>query len=137
MTALAVAASVGAALVGGIFFAFSTFVLQALDRLGEADAAAAMRAINVTVLNPLFFAAFFGTGLLAAASAVEQGDPAALAAAGCYLAGTIGVTILGNVPLNDRLARGGMGWPAYRRAWVRWNHLRTAAALAAAVLFLA
>ncbi|WP_374447953.1 DUF1772 domain-containing protein [Stella sp.] len=135
-SALLVAASAGSGLVAGIFFAFSTFVLAALDRLPPEDAAAAMRAINVTVLNPLFFAAFFGTGGLAlAAAVVHWPDPAVLGAAVCYLAGTIGVTIAGNVPLNERLARGGLDWPGYRRPWGRWNHVRAAAALAAAVLF--
>lgn len=134
---LLIAASLGSALVAGIFFAFSTFVLQALDRLPPEDAAAAMRAINVTVINPLFFAAFFGTaGLAVAAVAFHWEQPTVLAGAACYLLGTIGVTIAGNVPLNERLARDALDWSGYRRPWGRWNHVRTAAALAAAVLFL-
>lgn len=133
---LLVAASVGSALVAGIFFAFSTFILLALDRLPPADAAAAMRAINVTVINPLFFAAFFGAAGLAVAAAFHWEQPTVLAGAACYLLGTIGVTIAGNVPLNERLARGAVDWSGYRRPWGFWNHVRTAAALAAAVLFL-
>jgi uncharacterized membrane protein len=36
-----------------------------------------------------------------------------------------------NVPLNNRLAACGpeqaqQMWPAYQRAWLRWNHVRTA-----------
>ena len=136
-SALLVAAAIGSALVAGIFFAFSTFVLQALDRLPADDAAAAMRAINIAVINPLFFGAFFGTaGLAVAAVAFHWEHPTAIAGAACYLLGTIGVTIAGNVPLNERLARGDIDWPGYRRPWGFWNHVRTTAALAAAVLFL-
>ena len=59
---LTFAAAIGSGVVGGIFFAFSTFVMAALRRLPAEQGIAAMNAINVTVLNPLFFLAFFGTG---------------------------------------------------------------------------
>lgn len=108
-TALLLAAAVGCGLVGGIFFAFSAFVMAALDRLPPAQAVAAMQAINVTVLNPLFFAAFFGTVGLSLLAAIVRPSPTVLAAAFAYLAGCVLVTIAGNVPLNDRLARLGSG----------------------------
>ena len=53
--------AVGAGLVASIFFAFSTFVMKALNRLPPAQGIAAMQFINVTVINPLFMTAFFGT----------------------------------------------------------------------------
>ncbi|BBK32950.1 membrane protein [Allostella humosa] len=139
-TALLLAAAVGCGLVGGIFFAFSAFVMAALDRLPPAQAVAAMQAINVTVLNPLFFAAFFGTVGLSLLAAIVRPSPTVLAAAFAYLAGCVLVTIAGNVPLNDRLARLGSGdpaaaWRLYRGRWTAWNHLRTAASLAAAAGF--
>ena len=68
-------------------------------------------------------------------------DAAALAAAGIYLAGSIGVTFAANVPLNDRLdavdpaaaeARG--LWRVFVRRWTAWNHVRAAASLAAAAV---
>jgi len=40
----------GTGLVGGIFFTFSTFVMQALARLSPNEGIRAMQAINVTVL---------------------------------------------------------------------------------------
>ena len=55
--------ALGSALVAGIFFAFSTFVMKALGRLQPEQGIAAMQAINVTVLNPWFFTVFFGTGV--------------------------------------------------------------------------
>lgn len=64
---------------------------------------------------------------------------------GLYLVGTVGVTIVANVPLNDRLAAAdpesadtARFWRHYVSRWTRWNHVRTAAALAAgAVLTIA
>lgn len=105
-------ATVGTALVAGIFFAFSTFVMQALAQRPAREGIAAMQAINVTVLNPWFFGAFFGTAAicLVIAGCVIAGIGAEsrwLLLGGCalYLLGCIGVTIAGNVPLNERLAR--------------------------------
>ncbi|GAA4986027.1 hypothetical protein [Actinopolymorpha pittospori] len=48
---LAVISAVGSGLVGGVFFGFSTFVMQALRRLPSAQGLAAMQAINVAAPN--------------------------------------------------------------------------------------
>ncbi len=66
---LTIVAVLGSGLVAGIFFAFSTFVMRALGRLPQNQGIAAMKAINVTVLNPWFFFAFFGTGAVCLAVA--------------------------------------------------------------------
>ena len=57
-------ALLGSALVGGIFFAFSSFVMKALARVPSAEGIAAMQSINVVVLNPSFLGAFIGTAVL-------------------------------------------------------------------------
>jgi uncharacterized membrane protein len=56
-----------------------------------------------------------------------------------YLLGTVGVTIVCNVPLNNRLATvhpqsadAASYWNEYVTKWTTWNHARTVAALAAA-----
>ena len=66
-----------------------------------------------------------------------------LAGALLYLIGTIFVTIAFNVPLNNRLAsvnaksaEGAKVWSNYLSAWTTWNHVRTAASLAAAAAFI-
>lgn len=146
--ALLLLGAVGSGLVGGIFFAFSTFVMAALDRLPRAQAVAAMQAINVTVLNPLFFTAFFGTAAVALAIGIAaiwtwSGRDSLLMLAGAlaYLAGCILVTMRRNVPLNDRLARTAgdadrdAAWRDYNAPWTRWNTVRTVASLAASVAF--
>ena len=58
--------AVGSGLIGGVFFAFSTFIMQALARMPAAQGIAAMQHINVTVLNPWFLGVFMGTGLISA-----------------------------------------------------------------------
>jgi uncharacterized membrane protein len=149
VTPLLFATAISAALVSGIFYAFSTFVMRALGRLAPREGIAAMQSINVAVLNPLFFLAFFGTGVLcvttiAASLLHETGVPLgpALTGSALYIVGCIGVTMVGNVPLNERLATMNPDdaeaeslWNLYLARWTRWNHVRTAASLAAATFF--
>lgn len=146
--ALKLFAALGCGLVAGIFFAFSTFVMSALARLQPKEGIAAMQFINITVINPWFMTVFFGTTaaciFLAAASLFRwyQSDAIYLLIGSLlYLIGTIGVTVVFNVPLNDALAIVEPGstdgvnlWSSYLDNWTIWNHVRTAAALAAAAL---
>ncbi len=144
--AMTLLSALGSALVAGIFFAFSTFIMKALGRLQPEQGIAAMQAINVTVLNPWFFAVFFGTGVgcifLAIFALLQWGDPVAshLAVGGMlYIVGTVFVTLVFNVPLNNALARAAANdpdsvslWRHYLRRWTFWNHVRTGGSLAAA-----
>lgn len=143
---LAFVTALGAATVGGVFFAFSSFVMKALADLPPAHGVAAMQRINTVVINPWFTGAFMGTLLLSLGCVVVSFLPwsaprsAWLLAAGLlYAVGTFGVTLGFNVPRNDRLARlsaasaeAAAYWPVYVREWTRWNHVRTVAALASA-----
>jgi uncharacterized membrane protein len=144
--ALTLLTCLGAATVGGVFFAFSTFVMRALAELPASQGVAAMQRINVVVLNPAFLGVFIGSALLSllciAASLLSWSAvhaPWLLAAGLLYLAGSFGVTMACNVPRNNRLARLDAAsaeaqayWPTYVREWTRWNHVRTAASLASA-----
>ena len=136
----------GAAIVGGVFFAFSTFVMKALAGLPAPHGIAAMQRINAVVLNPLFLSVFVGTAVLAGicvlAGFVAEGGLRSvllLAAGLLYTVGSFGVTAAFNVPRNERLARlhadsaeAAAYWPVYRREWLAWNHVRTLASIAAA-----
>lgn len=140
MRPLVVAAGLGAALVGGVFFGFSTFILPALRRLPDDRAAQAMRSINVMAVRPPLMTALFGTAaacLALSTSAVRRGDVWVVAGSVTYLAGVVLVTVAANVPLNDRLAEQQLTFRDYSRAWARWNHVRTGAGLTAAALLLA
>jgi uncharacterized membrane protein len=143
------AAAIGSGLVAGIFFAFSSFVMAALGRLPSDHGITAMNAINVTVINPLFFLAFFGTAALCLAASAgsalrwtTSSSTLVLLASVIYLVGCIGVTMLRNVPLNNALAAVPLGtpeaaalWTRYLSEWTFWNTVRTVAPVVSAVLF--
>lgn len=147
--ALIFIAAIGCGLVAGIFFAFSSFVMAALGRLPSDHGVAAMNAVNVTVINPGFFLAFFGTGIVCLAAGAASafrwsgtGGTLVVTAAMIYLVGCIGVTMLRNVPLNNALAAVAPGtpeaaalWTRYLDEWTTWNTVRTAASGLSAVLF--
>ncbi|AZO52537.1 MULTISPECIES: DUF1772 domain-containing protein [unclassified Mesorhizobium] len=146
---LTITAAIGLGVVGGVFFAFSNFVMAALARLPVPDGIAAMNSINVTVITPTFMTALFGTGLiclvLIAAALMgwsQSGSYWLLAGAVIYLIGNPIVTMVFNVPLNDALAavdpassNGAAVWSDFLRDWVMWNHLRTVTAIVAMASF--
>lgn len=149
---VAILAALGCGLMGGLLFAFSNLVMTALSRQPPASGVRTMQAINVYILNPLFVIVFFGTALASFVLAVatilrmpRSGAPSLLAGSALYLIGTVGVTMVFNVPLNNRLAllnpdtaEASQYWLTYLSEWVRWNHVRTSASvLAAALLILA
>lgn len=140
--------ALGCGLVGGIFFAFSNFVMKSLGKIQPSQGIAAMQSINIMAINPLFMLALFGTAVLCIALAVmtlfkwhQPGSAYVLIGCVLYVCGTALVTIIFNVPLNDALARvapdsteGANVWTNYLSSWTTWNHVRTIAALAAAAL---
>jgi len=135
---------IGTGTVGGIFFAFSSFVMKALAELPAAQSVAAMQRINVVVLNRAFLVLFVGTaalGVTCIAAAFfpwsAPRSPLLVAAGALYVVGSFLVTGRCNVPMNDRLARmdalspeAAAYWPRYVQEWLRWNHVRTAASAA-------
>jgi len=144
--ALTIFAALGCGLMAGLFFAFSTAVMKALARLPAAAGVAAMQSINVTILNPVFLATFLGTGvvcfILMIVSLLSWHAPGSvylLIGSALYLVGTLIVTLVFNVPRNEALASvapddpdGAERWADYLATWTAWNHVRAAAALAAA-----
>ena len=147
LAAATVVIALAAALNAGVFFAFSSFVMRALERLPAPDGIAAMQSINVTVLTPVFMATLFGTaagcGGLAAWAIVDwhrSASPWLLAGAALYLAGSIGLTAAFHQPRNLALAtvdpRAREAEPTWRRyvsQWTALNHVRTLASLGCAV----
>jgi len=136
-------ASLGAGLMAGVYFAFSTFIMRSFDQLGAVQAADAMNTINEVILRSWFMTLFFGSTLLyavLAGYAVFDTDLAGrwwLFAAGLiYVVGMFLCTALFNVPLNNRLAAAGDDdnvktetWEHYFVYWTRWNHLRAVCSL--------
>jgi uncharacterized membrane protein len=145
---VALIAALGSATIGGLFFGFSTFIMRALAARPAGEGMAAMVAINRVILRSLFMPVFFGTALvsgLVGAWAVTHWGPGACcvaAGAGLYLVGSIGVTMVWNVPLNNAIDRADPAadnaalWADYVRRWTLWNHVRTLASLGAAAAFI-
>jgi uncharacterized membrane protein len=104
------AAAFTAALIAGLFYSYACSVNWGLARLTDAGYLAAMQSINREILNPLFFMSFMGTIILLPISTwLQYSNPAPmrfyflLAATLVYAVGTFGVTMMGNVPLNNML----------------------------------
>jgi uncharacterized membrane protein len=144
--ALALLSALGCWLMAGVFFAFSTFVMKALARIQPEQGIAAMQSINAAVPSSLFGMTFLVTAAACAVLAVfslfrwhKPGAGYLLAGSLLYLAGAILVTMIFNVPKNNVLAsvdpasgEGTRLWVDYVSSWAAWNHVRTAASIAAA-----
>lgn len=142
---------VGCGLIGGVFFAFSAFVMSGLNRLPASRATAAMQSINVTAQHPPLMLALFGTaavcGSLIYRAVTTWGDRRALLlliGAVIYLIGAVLVTIAVNVPLNNQLAvlspaspDAPAHWQHFITLWTLANHARAVLSLAACALLAA
>lgn len=98
------------ALIAGLFYAYSCSVNLGLGKLTDIEYIKAMQSINREIQNPVFFTCFFGTLLLIPLSAYLNYNQQAtvkswllLMAVFAYAVGVFGVTVVGNVPLNEAL----------------------------------
>ncbi len=141
--------ALASALIGGVFFAFSSFIMPALGRIPAEEAIRAMKRINIDVYHWTFMGTFFVTPLACIGSAIAgwrwNEEVALYATAGCliYGFGNFVVTAVGNVPLNSALAEidedtvdAEREWARYTTGWTRWNHVRTLASMLAAGAFI-
>lgn len=149
VTALLWFCILGCALLGGVYFAFSAFIMKALREAGQ-PGIVAMNTINRVILRSAFMLFFLGTTLASGALLVlgalhfrDAGSAWMIIGGVLYVVGMFGVTLRGNVPLNNALqnvtaeSRTGTAiWNDYLRRWTRWNHLRTLSCLGAAALYL-
>jgi len=132
-----------------VVFAFSTSVMTGLGRLPPVHGIAAMQLINRAILNPLFLGTFLGTAIACGAAGTiclfqpeSPGRGWILAGGAVYVIGSFAVTMLFNVPRNNRLMALDPGnpeavpvWKEYLARWTAWNHVRGVAAVVASGLF--
>ena len=125
------------ALITGLFYAYSCSVNPGLHQLPDSAYLAAMQSINRAILNPAFFLSFLGTLVLLPICAwLQYSQPTSvrfwlfLLASVLYAFGVFGVTVAGNVPLNDALDTLSLNQAspdelrAYRSAFEQpWNRL--------------
>ena len=139
------------ALVGGVFLAFSDFVMRSLDRTSGMGGIEAMQSINREVFRWIFMGLFIGLAPVSLFFAGYGGwvlddklGTLTMLAGIIYLVGCFGVTVCFNVPMNEALA--GMDvklettqayWlETYLPRWTFWNSVRTAACTVSASLLL-
>lgn len=136
-------------LMGGVFFAFSSFVMPALGRIPPEKGIRAMQRINIDVYHWTFMGMFFVTPVACIVTAIQalrhaDGEAVVYASIGAavYVLGNFVVTAAGNVPLNNALAsvepdtaEAARRWSHYLVHWTRWNHVRTVASILAAASF--
>ena len=146
--ALTFMSALGSGLIAGVFFIFSVAIMRALERV--AGGMAAMQSINIVILNPMFLGVFMGTALLCVGVAIASvlrwpppGSTWLIAGALFYLIGSIGITIVLNVPMNNALVAADPGtpegqkiWSDYLSNWTFWNHVRTVASLISSASFM-
>lgn len=95
-------------LSAGLFYAWTVSVIPGTRRVVDLTYLESMQSINRAILNPAFYLIFMGSPLVLALSTFQQFNAGPkfwllLAATLFYLLGTFGVTVFGNVPLNDAL----------------------------------
>ena len=136
------------ALLGGVFLAFSDFIMRSLAHTGGVGGIDAMQVINREVFRWVFMVLFLGMAAISVFiliyGALHLTDGAGVLitlGALIYLTGCFAVTIIFNVPMNEALARMDLSADAtqdywtntYLPRWTMWNTVRTlACALAAA-----
>ncbi|HMI02829.1 MAG TPA: anthrone oxygenase family protein [Pedobacter sp.] len=138
------------ALITGLWYAYSCSVNLGLGKLPDREYLMGMQSINREILNPVFFATFMGTLLLLPVCTwLNYGHPRfifLLAASAIYVIGVFGVTIGGNVPLNNALDAFNIHSSSaqdmitqrlnFEQPWNKLHQIRTIASLICLILVL-
>ncbi|CAN0594994.1 unnamed protein product [Ectocarpus sp. 12 AP-2014] len=139
------------AVVGGVFLAFSDFIMRSLAHTGGVGGVEAMQVINREVFRWVFMVLFLGMAAVSVLVVIYSatnlaGGPGTLILVGAlvYLLGCFAVTVFFNVPMNEALARMDLTSEAtkdywtgtYLPRWTMWNTVRTIACAVSAALML-
>lgn len=138
------------AVVGGVFSAFSEFIMSALLKAEPAPGIEAMQHINRDVIKTQFVAGILSIAafsMLFALYSFASFEGAALVtlmlAPLVYLPSVFLMTIFGNVPMNNRLEsldhkseQAHAYWREYGEKWNRLNHLRSIGSVLTAGLYI-
>lgn len=146
---LLVIAATLTALVAGIFYAWSVSITLGLARVSGHEYISVMQSTNRAIQNPFFFTAFFGTQILLPVCVFLYFGHSSrfwllLAATIIYTIGVMGVTIFGNVPMNNALDRFDLKSANeqeiaqqrknYEGRWNNLNNIRTVSSTLAIIL---
>lgn len=131
--------AIWSAVIGGVFSAFSEFIMRGLLLTAPAGGIEAMQNINRTVLRSQFVAGILvitpmsiAIGIYASSDLDGAAKLALIAAPLVYVPTVFLMTLFGNVPMNRQLERldphsaeAAIYWQTYGRRWTRLNHVRT------------
>ncbi len=138
-------------LMSGLWYGWTASVIPGTRRVADTNYIDTMQNINRAIINPAFIIPFMGIPLLLGVAAFLQfrsGDTRRgwllVSATATYVIGVLGVTVGGNVPLNDALDAFdltgsndqsiGSRRHSYETPWNRWHYLRTVANVGAFAL---
>lgn len=138
------------AVVGGVFSAFSEFIMSALLKAEPSSGIEVMQHINRDVIKTQFVAGILSIGIFSVlfgfySLVVFEGASliTLILAVLVYLPSVFLITIFGNVPMNNRLdsldhtsAEAHDFWRDYGEKWTRLNHLRSIGSILTAGLYL-
>ncbi len=137
--------------VSGVFLTFSDFVMRSLDAARTAAGVEVMQVINREVYRSVFMFLFLGMSALSLFLVVyayfRLAGPATswvMAGGTIYFTGVFVVSVVFNVPMNNRLeAKEYSGTEAatywtntYMPHWTFWNRIRAISSAVAAVCYL-
>ena len=133
--------------LGGVYFAFSFFVMQSLNKIDHKEAINAMSSINLVILKSPFMILFFFSSFIALALFIKSIFAYEILssrgfASLVFLIGMFLCTAIKNVPLNDKLASLNdslspeIEWNYYYKNWTMWNHVRTVSCFLSMIILL-
>lgn len=137
-------------LVAGLFYSYACSVTGALAKLPDREYVTTFQSINTAILNGWFFASFMGAVIflplatwLTFRSDMQFSFWLLLSATALYAIGVFGVTMFGNVPLNNMIARFDLNTATpedilslRERFETPWNNLNLIRTVAAVLSFL-
>lgn len=121
----------------GLYFIFSNTVMKSLKNMESG--ADVMVEINRVIVNPVFMAIFILSGV-GSVYFIFTAEGALRISGVIFFIGTTVITIIKNVPLNNKLEEKVAPnlrkefWREYLQRWVFWNHLRTLSGITSGLL---
>ena len=134
--------------IGGVYFAFSFFVMHSLNKINHLEAIRIMNTINSIILKSPFLFLFFLSSFISVILFLKnlillKINYNQFLSNLIFLGGMFLCTASKNVPLNKKLANFDFNdtssdpeieWYYYYKNWIKWNHIRTASCFVSTVL---
>lgn len=140
-------------LTSGILFDFSITIVPSLRALTAKQHIEAMQVINVKIVNLFFLVCFMGPVIFLPFTTYLHREaeqfPMLIIASALYIVGVIGVTVVGNIPLNNQLETVNLNQLSEEEAepirqdyqgvnarWMKWHTVRTVVSIMTTILIL-